>query len=256
MNFYKFFSSMLMAAMAAILPLGDLQAETDISGSEILALAREAAGGDGWANARTLSLSGHAIFYGDKGHEPSAVADDYRMWRAFDPDRQVSHGADGKVRIIARSGEKLLFEVGFDGDTTWTERGITPKAEADKFWSGNFGFGIIRQAGKPGFSATRLADDDIDGHALYMVQFTDPNGGETLFGIDQQSHAIRVMGFRTPKGWHQRNYDDFIELENPRWLQARHVTLYNDGRKSNEVFWTDTRVNSEINAGLFEPPAD
>lgn len=242
--------------MALFLSPAELRAETVLSGSEILALAREAAGGDDWANARNLSLSGHAIFYGIKGHEPRSVADDYRMWRVFDPDRKVSHGADGKVRIIAKSGGKLLFEVGFDGQTTWTERGIIPKAEADKFWASNFGFGIIRQADKPGFTATRLADDAIAGHALYMVQLADPNGGETLFGIDQQSHAIRMMGFRTPKGWHHRTYDDFITLENPRWLQARHVTLYYDGRKSNEVFWTDTRVNSAIDAGTFKPPLD
>ncbi len=247
---------LIMMWMVLIWSPVDLQAQSDLSGSGILALAREAAGGDGWANAKSLSLSGRAIFYGPEGHEPRSIADDYRMWRVFDPDRTISHGADGKVRIIARSGAKTLFEVGFDGQTTWTERGIVPKAEADKFWASNFGFGIIRQAGKPGFTATRLADDAIAGHALYMVQLTDPEGGETLFGIDQQSHAIRMMGFRTPKGWHHRTYDDFVTLENPRWLQARHVTLYYDGRKSNEVFWTDTRVNGEIDAGLFEPPAE
>ena len=247
---------LLMAIMVAVLLLPtELRAEADMSGDEILALAREAAGGDGWANARTLSLSGHARFFGPSGHEPRSVADDYRMWRIFDPDREVSHGADGKVRIIAKSGDKTLFEVGFDGQTTWTERGIIPKAEADIFWASNFGFGIIRQAGKPGFAATRLADDAIAGHALYMVQLTDPRGGETLFGIDQSSHAIRVMGFRTPKGWHQRTYDDFITLDNPRWLQARHVTLYYDGRKANEVFWTDTRVNEDVDPALFGPPA-
>lgn len=250
---YKLLIAMMMAL---ILSPSGLRAEPEISGSDILALAREAAGGDAWVNARTLSLSGRAKFYGIKGHEPRSVADDYRMWRVFDPDREVSHGADGKVRIIAKSGGKLLFEVGFDGETTWTERGIIPKAEADIFWASNFGFGIIRQADKPGFTAARLADDDIAGHALYIVQLTDPDGGETLFGIDQKSHAIRMMGFRTPKGWHHRTYDDFITLENPRWLQARHVTLYYDGRKSNEVFWTETRVNAEIEAGLFSPPED
>ncbi|WP_417608688.1 hypothetical protein [Parasphingorhabdus sp.] len=255
MRLFRIFDLFVVMALGLMLPLTGARAEADLSGNEILALAREAAGGDGWANAQTLSLSGHAIFYGPKGPEPRSIADDYRMWRIFDADREAAHGADGKVRIIAKSGEKLLFEVGFDGQTTWTERGITPQAEADAFWASNFGFGIIRQADKPGFTATRLADDRIDGHPLYMVLLTDPKGGETLFGIDQQSHAIRSMGFRTPKGWHHRTYDDFVELNNPRWLQARHVTLYYDGRKSNEVFWTTTRVNEEIDPALFQPPA-
>lgn len=246
----------LFAVLAIATATPQAQAETPLTGAEILALAREAAGGEQWANARTLSLSGRAIFYGGTGHEPRVIADDYRMWRIFDPGRESAHGAGGKVRIIARSGAKRIFEVGFDGATTWTERGITPKAEADRFWASNFGFGIIRHAGKPGFSATRLPDDAIAGHRLYMVELTDPGGGQTLFGVDQQSHAIRSMGFRTPKGWHQRHYDDFVELQNPRWLQARHVTLYYDGRKANEVFWTDTRVNGEIDSALFTPPGD
>ncbi|WP_123906231.1 hypothetical protein [Sphingorhabdus sp. YGSMI21] len=256
MNRLRLYAPLLLALFALAMPAAQAQSETSPTGAEILALAREAAGGDQWANARTLSLSGRAIFYGETGHEPRAVADDYRMWRIFDPDREVAHGADGKVRIIAKAGDRLVFEVGFDGETTWTERGITPKAEADRFWASNFGFGIIRHAGKPGFVATRMPDDTLAGHALYMVQLTDPGGGQTLFGVDRESHAIRSMGFRTPKGWHQRLYDDFVELQNPRWLQARHVTLYYDGRKANEVFWTETRVNGVIDAGLFEPPVE
>lgn len=242
-----------LVTLFAILAVQPVLAE-EPDGSQILAMAREAAGGDGWANAKSLTLSGTAIFYGSNGHKPRSIASDYRMWRIFDPDRDIAHGADGKVRIIAKNDEKTLFEVGFDGETTWTERGITPKAEADKFWASNFGFGIIRQADKPGFVATRLPDDSIAGHALYMVELTDPKGGKTLFGIDQKGGMIRKMGFRTPRGWHVRTYGDFVTLDNPRWLQARHVTLYYDGRKSNEVFWKNTVVNSEIDAAVFTPP--
>ncbi len=244
----------LMVTVLATMAVPAGATDEPLEGAAILAMAREAAGGDDWANARTLTLSGHAVFYGPKSHEPRTRASDYRMWRVFDPGRTVAHGADGKVRIIAKDTDRLIFEVGYDGETTWTERGITPKAEADKFWASNFGFGIIRQADKPGFVATRLPDDDVGGHALYMVELTDPKGGKTLFGIDQKSHAIRTMGFRTPRGWHLRVYDDFVHLEDPRWLQARHVTLYYDGRKSNEVFWTETKVNAEIDAALFAPP--
>ena len=233
-------------------PLMAAQQEPD--GAAILALAREAAGGDEWANAKTLTLSGHAVFYGSEGHEPKYKADDYRMWREYDLDRQSAHGAEGKVRIISKSGGKTVFEVGYDGETTWTEKGILPKDVADKYWANNFGFGIIRHADKPGFTATRLADDLFDGHKIYVVELKDPQGGKTLFGIDQQMHAIRTLAFDTPRGWHRRTYRDFVMLENPRWLQARHVTLYYDDRKANEVFWTETRVNAAIDNELFKAP--
>lgn len=231
-----------------------LSAQAPLSGDEILLRAREAAGGDGWANARTLYLSGKAVFYGSKGAEPTSTQDSYQMWRVFDPDRQAAHGAEGKVRITIKNAGKLFMDVGYDGATTWNEKGVIPKDQADAFWASNFGFGIVRHAGKPGFAAQRLPDDAVGGHPSYIVELTDPAGTKSLFGIDQKSFAIRMVGFRTPKGWHVRTYDDFIQLGNPRWLQARHVTLYYDGRKANEIFWNRFEVNPAIEDAIFAPP--
>ena len=236
--------------MLAILGLA---AAAALTGEEILDRAAEAAGGREWLEARTLVLEGTALFYGPAGAEPRSRATDYRMWRVFDPGRSVAHGAEGKVRILACDGARQLFTVGYDGATTWTERGATPKAEADAFWASNFGFGIIRHARKPGFRAERVADDASGGRPLYMVRLTDPSGSATLFGIDQESFAIRMMGFASPRGWHVRTYDDFYRLPGSRWLQARTVTLYYNGVKANEVRWTDARVNGAIDDAVFTP---
>lgn len=244
----------LAVPLAILVAATALPAQETPDGAAILARATEAAGGDAWARAKTLTLWGHAIFYGRRGAAPRAKADDYRMWRVFNPDRKAAHTAEGKVRIVANAQGKPMFTIGYDGATTWNERGIIPKAEADAFWATNFGFGIIRHAADPGFTADRVPDDGIDGHPLYMVRLTDPDGGVTLFGIDKASYAIRTMGFATPKGWHVRTYDDFVTLTHPRWLQARHVTLYYNGVKANEVFWTDTRVDAPIDDALFTPP--
>lgn len=220
----------------------------------ILARAAEAHGGEEWANARTLVLEGRAVFYAPVGAAPRSIAEDYRMWRVFDPARAAAHGAEGKVRILARTGDRTLFTVGYDGATTWNERGVVPKAEADQFWASNFGFGIIRHAGKPGFKAERVPDGAIGAHRLLMVRLTDPGGGVTLFGIDAETHAIRTMGFTTPKGWHERHYDDFVSGKRPRWLQARKVTLLYNGVKANEVYWRTFKVNAPIDDKLFAPP--
>src|SRR5690554_8203619 len=111
-------------------PLMAAQQEPD--GTAILALAREAAGGDEWANAKTLTLSGHAVFYGSEGHEPKYKADDYRMWREYDLQRQSAHGAEGKVRIISKSGAKTVFEVGYRRETTCAEKGVLLKDMDEK----------------------------------------------------------------------------------------------------------------------------
>lgn len=227
----------------------------ELDGPTILARATEAAGGEGWANARTLVLSGHAIFYGPTGAAARSRASDYRMWRVYDRTRTASHAAEGKVRIVAREGGRVLFTVGYDGSTTWNDKGVVPKAEADAYWASNFGFGIIRRARDPGFRAERMPDDQVGTHGLYMVRLTDPKGGVTLFGIDRRSYAIRTMAFATPRGWHERIYDDFVRLKNPDWLQAQHVILRYNGVKQNEVFWTKTHVNAPIDDKLFASPA-
>ena len=244
---------LILLAFLALLPSLAAAADTP-DGKTILARAAQAHGGDGWANAKTLVLSGRAVFWGPDGAAPRSTADEYRMWRVFDPNREAAHAAEGKVRITSSFHGKQQWTVGFDGSTTWNEKGIIPADQAATFWASNFGFGIIRRAGNVGFKADRVADDVLDSQPLYMVRLTDPKGGVTLFGIDQKSYAIRSMGFNTPKGWHLRTYDDFERLKNPDWLQARKVTLYYNGIKSNEVYWTRTQVNVPVDDGLFSPP--
>lgn len=230
-------------------------AEDNPDARTILARATEAHGGERWAQVRTLVLTGRAVFWGKAGSAPTSAPDSYVMHRAFDPDRQAAHGAEGKLRIEMRDKGKAVFTVGFDGETTWNDRGIVPKAEADAYWASNFGFGIIRHALKPGFTARRLADDNVDGHAVFMIALTDPAGSESLFGIDQQSYAVRMVGFATPRGWHVRRYADFFRPKDaPWWLQAGKVTLTYNGVKQNEIHWAGVVIDRPVDAKLFVPP--
>ncbi len=224
-------------------------------GAAILTKATAVAGGERWANARTLILKGRAVFWGATGATPRTIADSYEMWRVFDPARVAAHGAEGKVRITIRAAGTLVSDVGYDGTTTWTEKGVVPKAEADAFWANNFGFGIIRHAHKPGFKAERLADDAVDGHPAYMVRLTVPAGHASLFGIDRKTHAIRMVGFATPRGWHVRTYDRFFRPAKARWwLQAGKVTLTYNGVKQNEIYWRSVEIDPPIAAERFAPP--
>jgi len=223
----------------------------ELDGRAIIARAFEAAGGKGWARARTLWLRGRAVFYGP-APSPRAIADDYVMWRAFEETRTNAHGEAGKVLIHARTDGKTIFLVGSDGEQSFNENGLIPKPDADRFWANNFGFGVIRSALGPGFALQRLPDDNVDGHPTWTVRVTDPAGTTTLFGIDKSSHLIRMVGFATPTGWHARTYDDFVQ--EPGWTQARKVTLYYNGVIANQVFWTDWKVNLPLAADLFQPP--
>lgn len=240
----------------ALLLTAPALAQDDPDGRTILARATEAHGGERWAQVRTLELHGSAVFWGKSGAAPTSAPDSYVMHRAFDPDRTAAHGAEGKLRIAVTDKGRPVFTVGFDGETTWNDKGVVSKAEADAYWASNFGFGIIRHALKPGFTATRLADSNVDGHPVYMVRLTDPMGSDSLFGIDQKTSAVRMVGFVTPRGWHVRTYDNFFRpAEAPWWLQAGKVTLTYNGVKQNEIHWRQAKVNQPIDERLFAPPA-
>jgi hypothetical protein len=246
----------IAALLAMLLIAFSAWATAEPDGRAILAKATQAHGGEDWAQARTLVLKGRAVFWGRAAAEPSSSPDSYIMYREFDPGRQAAHGAEGKLRIIASDKGKPLWTVGFDGETTWNDKGLVPKAEADAYWANNFGFGIIRHALKPGFKAERLADGNVDGFATYMVRLTDPTGTESLFGIDKKSHAVRMVGFSTPRGWHVRTYGGFFRPKAmPKWLQAGVVTLYYNGVKQNEIHWKSVEINEAIDQRLFAPPA-
>ena len=241
------FAILLVCPAAARAPIGP-----GASAAAILDQAVAAMGGETWLNPRTLILEGSATFYGPDGAIPRSRADDYRMWRAMDPGRTVAHGADGKGRILARSSGTRQFEVGYDGVTTWTDKGVMPKPAADAYWAANFGFGIIRQALGPDFTLERVPDRMIDGHSVALIRILGPDGGRTLFGIDRATRFVRYMAFASPRGFHERSYDDFLVARG--WVQARKVTLTYDGVVQNVVRWTKVTVDAPIDPAIFAPP--
>jgi hypothetical protein len=232
-----------------------LAAETPVeTPREVVERAVAAHGGAVWLDPGTLELSGTATFYDPATGAVRSTAGDYRMWRTFEDGRTSAHEASGKVRIIAKSGEKVLFEVGYDGETTWTERGIMPRAEADAYWASNFGFGIIRSALEAEFELYHAPSREIGGRMTNIIRVMDPNGQQTLFGFDVESGFVVYMAFDAPRGFHERLYSDFVRLENG-WVQARRVTLLYDGIIANSVFWSKTRIGEAIDPALFQPAA-
>jgi len=139
----------------------------------------------------------------------------------------------------------------YDGTHTWNERGKVEQAEASREWSENFGFGIIRFALDEGFELTRMADDQVEGHPTWTIRVDDPTGGQTLFWIDQNHHAIRKVGFATPRGWHERIYSDFYLVEHPRFQQPGRVRLYYDGALTGDIRWIRAEVDVPIAPEIF-----
>ena len=224
-------------------------APDNLTARAIIERAYVQAGGDEWVNPTSLMMEGYGLFW--RGSEQWVRYEPYRMWRVFPDTKSDAHAADGRVRIEAMQEGNVVFQIAFDGTTTYNQDGpLDDQADSDR-WASNFGFGVIRHALDPGYTVTRLPDDSVDGAAAYTVKITDPAGGSTLFRIRQEDFAIVSVGFDTPRGFHERLYSDFFRNEEDGWLQPGRVRLYYDGVKANEIYWTRFEIGKSYPAELF-----
>ena len=218
---------------------------------DIITRAHKAAGGLTWARPKSLAMGGYAVFYKDgQTHRHES----HKMWRVYAATKTDARQVDGKVRIHSLKDGVAVINISYDGTTTYTDNGAQPKTAADKGWSENFGFGVIRHALRDGYHLERLPDDLIDGKSAYMINVIDPAGGETQFGIAQKDYKILKVGFDTARGWHERIYSDFYSNPDEHWVQPGRVRLYYNGEKSNEVIWKRYAINQDLPDCLFVLP--
>jgi hypothetical protein len=243
------------AASAQTLPdrvAGALPAEAALEGRDIVARAHKAAGGGEWVRPKSLYMKGEAVFYTPQGVRR---CEQYEMWRVYPAKTGAAHAANGRVRIQYSCAGKLAMLLTFDGESTYTMAGKMPKSDADKEWSENFGFGVIRYALDEGFRVERLPDDVLEGRAVFIVRVVDPQGGKTLFSIAQDDYAVLRVAFATPRGWHERIYSDFFRQPGTAWVQPSRIRLFYDGVKQNELFWQSFALGKDYPDTLFRVEA-
>ncbi|MCY4266123.1 MAG: hypothetical protein OXE78_14930 [Gammaproteobacteria bacterium] len=226
-----------------------MQYRSDLTGRQIIEMAHAAAGGEIFVNPGSLFLSGHNTIYGQDGG--ISIWDKYAMWRVFTDEKSDAHTATGKVRIEAWQGQELAMLISYDGQATYDMNGRMENQSANAMWSNNFGYGAIRNALDEGWTQMRRADRTIDGKPAFMIELSDPDGGETLFGFEQDSLQILYVGFDTPRGWHERRYSDYFSKPGSSWQQAGRVRLFYNGIMANEATWTDFEIGETYAEGIF-----
>jgi hypothetical protein len=157
------------------------------------------------------------------------------------------------VRIDATYGDNVFFKLKFDGQKSDMMMSDVAKKYGKYFeWSNNFGFSIIRHAGKDGFQTICLAADQVEGHPCHFIQVTDPKQNITVFGIDSRTFNIRLVQFVTELGFHHRIYSQFSPADNePRFIQAHRMRVFFDGIKWIDILWKQCFVNAVLEDDLF-----
>jgi hypothetical protein len=235
---------LLFVMFAFVFPL---EAQTAL---EIAKKTIEASGGQVWRTPTTLQLEGTAIVYWF--NEPKQLVK-YKMWRVFPKENTSAHTANGKVRFDAfEKDNKIFFQISFDGEKTYQNLSLLAQEKQEFLrWGNNFGFSIFRFIENEGFKLELLPEDKVDGHPCYFIKVIDPSKTETIFGIDKKSFFIRYAGFKTPIGFHERIYDNFVKDRKTGFVQPLHLRIFNDGVKTTEVFWKTFKINEPIPDEVF-----
>jgi hypothetical protein len=226
-------------------------AAEELTAVQIVERAHAAAGGHAWLAAGTNVMRGYATLCRDGDPARCVHSDRYEMYRVYPT--KLEHGAhagSGKFRLDAYAGDRVLFKVAFDGERSYDQNGPVPPERASSDEISAFGFSAIRFALQPGFSVERMTDDQVEGHPCYFVRVTDPTGTRTLFGIDQQTYAVRSAGWQTPKGFHQRLYSDFYKVGG-HFVQPGRVRHFYDGVKAVDIRWTSAEIGRPIPDATF-----
>jgi hypothetical protein len=224
----------------------------ELTARQIVERVHAAAGGKAWLEAGTNVMRGEATLCRDGDPERCVHADRYEMYRVYPTElKQGAHAGSGKFRLDAHAGERLIFQVAFDGERSYDQNGPVPPERASNDEASAFGFSAIRFALQPGFAVERLTDDQVEGRPCHFVRVTDPTGTRTVFGIDQSSYAVRSAGWQTPKGFHQRLYSDFYTVGDGRFVQPGRVRHYYDGVKSVDIRWTSAEIGAPIPDAMF-----
>jgi hypothetical protein len=239
--------------MLAVLPMamGPVQA-AELTARQIVERAHAAAGGSAWLAAGTNVMRGEATLCRDGDPARCVHADRYVMHRVYPTDlAEGAHAGNGKFRLDAFAGDRLIFQIAFDGERSYDQNGPVPPERASSDEASAFGFSAIRFALQPGFEVERLTDDQVEGQPCHFVRVTDPTGTRTVFGIDQSNYAVRSAGWQTPKGFHQRLYSDFYTVGDGRFVQPGRVRHFYDGVKSADIRWTSAEIGEPIPDAMF-----
>jgi hypothetical protein len=228
--------------------------EQPLSAREIVARAHAAAGGETWLKAGTNVMRGYADLCRDGRPDACVRADRYEMYRVYPTELRQAHAGSGKFRLDARTGERVLFQMAFDGTRSYDQNGPVdgPRAQTDE--GTGFGFSAIRFAMEDGFRLERLLDDAVEGRPCHLVRVIDPSGQKTLFAIDRESFHILSAAWQSPRGWHERRYSEFYQLGKQGFLQPGRVRHYYEGVKSVDIHWTSAEVGNPIPDATFVLP--
>ncbi len=141
----------------------------------------------------------------------------------------------------------------FDGKTGWTSMGpqtqdTTARGKEEQL----YGFDLLRQAGKPGYTTRLLPDGDVAGKAAKVVEVADAAGHATRFYLDPQTSLVTKVAFESSGQQSEAVYTDYREVSGIKIPFQTNISQ--NGQPFVEIKYSEVQVNAVVDEGLFKKP--
>ncbi len=141
----------------------------------------------------------------------------------------------------------------FDGKAGWTSLGPqTQDTTAQGKEEQLYGFDLLRQAGKPGYTVRSLPDGDVAGKPAKVVEIADAEGHATRFFLDSQTNLVTKVAFESNGQETEAVYTDYREVSGIKIPFQTNVSQ--NGQPFVEIKYSEVQVNAPVDEGLFKKP--
>ena len=240
---------LLVAQSSSAISPNTVATDATLKPQTIIERAYAAAGGDLYRYPGSYHL--HGIYLDYKGGPQPVEYKPYDLYRVQPKDHPRGRVADGKIRVSAYKDGKPTMQIAFDGEKTYGIDGPTGDGADAPFWRTTMGFGMIRFALSLGYTLKRLADDMVDGKPAYNVRVTDPFGESAVFSVRLADARLVRVQFLTPRGLHDRIFDEFFTKPGSPWVQPGRVRSFINGEKEAEFTYSDFTIGAKLPDDLF-----
>ncbi len=156
-------------------------------------------------------------------------------------------------------------EMGFNGTAGWqkTPRGVgdlpAPQVRALRETLNNYWFDLAGFKQQYPRIAQRVGTDRIDGHEVYVVNASNPNGGRGQLMFDAQTGLLRRVNSFTstmigvvPA---QRDFDDYRDVDGVKVAFSIDLSLLDVRNSRATVRLTEVKLNPSLDDSKFEKPS-
>ncbi|HYG62554.1 MAG TPA: insulinase family protein [Thermoanaerobaculia bacterium] len=209
-------------------------------GLELLRLARQALGGQAFAEQRSQVSKGSGSVT-PPGMPQAMPIQSVTIYEVFP--------AKSRTEMTLPFGQMIQ---GFDGQTGWVSVMNQVQEQPQMGQEQYFGLNVLRRFDRPGYTVRPLADAEVQGKKAQVVEVSDDAGHTTRFFVDPQSHLLLKSSFEAGGQTTETVYSDYREVGG---LQIAHgMTVIQNGSPMAEMKLTEVQVNPAIDDALFKKP--